>query len=388
MASRRRVSSRGWGLRSPGSAPSLGAILAPGAGQALELGCALRDPLLVGDQQPPGRASTAGPPDGSRGLQLAQLGEHLVVADAGVLGDRARAETRPSVGEHPVQLSGRQRRARPVAAGPCRGGTPTRLRDIGLGTRRRCLAARGRRRGTSGAGGHGRWLGGLRGWAPSPLRARAGLAWAPPARLSASVPTARCARPGACGSGQRVGQGACRSTPPAQECQPCPSEYETRATADRCSPGPRRPQGASHGSRPEHGPHDSMSDPGAAHAALTGVDGAARRYGTSAPPSGPARCRRPTGSPAAERVANAMVIPPLSIHAAVPAGPRETVRPVITQSASETIGSADRCRAAVVGRRPLPSRSRLSKSSSANRSRPRRSIRCCCERRRSRAGRR
>jgi len=149
-------------LRSRGPPSPLRPIVTSGTHEALKLSRALGNAVLIGDQQPQRRAAAAGPPNRPRGLQLAQQREHSVVAGAGLLGDRARAETRPSVGQHPLELVGRQRRARPLAAGPCPGGSATRRgrRSPGLLTRRRWNAELGGRRRTSGASGRGRWLGG------------------------------------------------------------------------------------------------------------------------------------------------------------------------------------------------------------------------------------
>ncbi len=84
-------------LRSAGPTSPLGPIVTLGTDEALELSRSLGDPVLIGDQQPSGRAPAPGPPDFPGRLALAQPGKDPVVADAGLLGDRACAQTGPSV---------------------------------------------------------------------------------------------------------------------------------------------------------------------------------------------------------------------------------------------------------------------------------------------------
>lgn len=72
----RLLGNAGRGLRRPGSAPPLGAVLAPSGELALELSGTVGDPVLVGDGAPQGRATLTGPPNLSGGLQLAQQDKH------------------------------------------------------------------------------------------------------------------------------------------------------------------------------------------------------------------------------------------------------------------------------------------------------------------------
>jgi hypothetical protein len=70
----------------------------------LELGRSLGDPVLIGDQRPQRRAPSPGPPDLPSGLTRTQQAQDSAVADASLLGDRARAQTRPRVPQQPLEL--------------------------------------------------------------------------------------------------------------------------------------------------------------------------------------------------------------------------------------------------------------------------------------------